>query len=160
MGSRSDCLQDGHGESDVVTGRWSDAAPTAIDIDEWVEGWLPDLDSDGVRVAVFQTPDDEGVGVSPQRLKHDLDEESSTSSNREAACWSRARPNARAALDASSAAALRYLDSGVISSGLVVARRDSTSSVVVAFMSDNSSSVIPTSCRKSTRPYGVSIVRS
>ena len=57
----------------VATEQWSDGVPDAIDIDEWVEGWLPDLDRDGLRVAVFQTPDDQGVTVSPQRLKSDLD---------------------------------------------------------------------------------------
>ena len=59
----------------VATEQWSDAVPAAIDIDEWVEEWLPDLDRDGIRVAVFQTPDDQGVAVSPRRLKRDLDAE-------------------------------------------------------------------------------------
>ena len=59
----------------VATEQWSDAVPAAIDIDEWVEEWLPDLDRDGIRVAVFQTPDNQGVAVSPQRLKRDLDAE-------------------------------------------------------------------------------------
>jgi len=49
--------------------------PAAVDIDRWVEEWLPDLDREGIRVAVFQTPDDQGVAVSPQRLKNDLDAE-------------------------------------------------------------------------------------
>ena len=59
----------------LATGRWSDAAPMAIDIDAWVDEWLSDLARDGIRVAVFQTPSDEGVGVSPQRLKRDLETE-------------------------------------------------------------------------------------
>jgi hypothetical protein len=57
---------------ELATGQWGDAAPIAIDVDEWVEEWLPDLEGDGIRIAVFQTPDDRGVGVSPQRLKRDL----------------------------------------------------------------------------------------
>ena len=52
----------------LATGQWSDVAPMAIDIDEWVEEWHADLVGDGIRVAVFQTPDDRGVGVSPERL--------------------------------------------------------------------------------------------
>ena len=59
----------------LATGQWSDAVPMAIDIDEWVDEWLPELDGDAMRVAVFQTPVDEGVGVSPQRMKRDLDTE-------------------------------------------------------------------------------------
>ena len=58
----------------LATGRWGDAVPVAIDIDEWLE-WLLDLDGNGIRAAVFPTPDDEGVGVSPQRLKRDLETE-------------------------------------------------------------------------------------
>jgi hypothetical protein len=56
-------------------GPWEGENAVAIDIDEWVEGWLSALDEDGMRVAVFQTPDDEGVGVAPQRLKRDLEDE-------------------------------------------------------------------------------------
>jgi hypothetical protein len=56
-------------------GPWKGETPVAIDIDEWVHAWLPDLEKDGMRVAVFQRPDDEGVGVGAQRLKSDLEEE-------------------------------------------------------------------------------------
>jgi hypothetical protein len=57
----------------VATGRWTDGSPMTIDIDDWVEEWLPDLDRDEIDVAVFQTPDNEGIAVSPARLKHDLE---------------------------------------------------------------------------------------
>jgi hypothetical protein len=56
-------------------GPWGGEEPAAVDIDEWVEGWLPNLERDRLRVAVFQTPDDQGVGVSPERLKADLEAE-------------------------------------------------------------------------------------
>jgi catechol 2,3-dioxygenase-like lactoylglutathione lyase family enzyme len=56
----------------LATGPWSDAAPMAIDIDEWVEEWLSELDGDGIRIAVFQTPADQGVSVPPARLQRDL----------------------------------------------------------------------------------------
>ena len=46
-----------------------------IDTDEWVEQWSPDLDTEGIRVAVFQTPDEQAVGVPAQRLKRDLEAE-------------------------------------------------------------------------------------
>jgi hypothetical protein len=54
---------------------WRDGTPVSIDVDEWVENWLPDLGRDGMRIAVFQTPNDEGVSVSPKRLKRDLADE-------------------------------------------------------------------------------------
>jgi hypothetical protein len=58
-----------------ASGEWADAHPASIDVDEWVVGWSANLERDGLSVAVFQTPDDQGVGVAPSRLKHDLDDE-------------------------------------------------------------------------------------
>ena len=58
-----------------ASGPWSGDKPVPLDVDEWVAGWLPDLEEDGIRVAVFQTPDDHGVGVAPKRLKMDLEAE-------------------------------------------------------------------------------------
>jgi hypothetical protein len=58
-----------------ATGPWRGEEPVPLDVDEWVAEWLPDLEEDGMRVAVFQTPDDEGVGVAPSRLKRDLEAE-------------------------------------------------------------------------------------
>ena len=54
---------------------WAEERPAAIDIDEWVEAWLSNLERDGLRVAVFQTPEDQGVSVSASRLKRDLEDE-------------------------------------------------------------------------------------
>jgi Protein of unknown function (DUF2750) len=45
-----------------ATGPWEGEKPVTIDVDEWVMGWLLDLEKDGTGVAVFQTPDDQGVG--------------------------------------------------------------------------------------------------
>ena len=56
-------------------GPWAGEQSVAVDIDEWVEAWLPKLGEDGMRVAVFQTPEDQGVGVAPERLKRDLEDE-------------------------------------------------------------------------------------
>jgi hypothetical protein len=56
-----------------ATGPWDGEMPVPIDVDEWVVGWLSQLEEDGMRVAVFQTPDDQGVGVAPGRLKRDLE---------------------------------------------------------------------------------------
>jgi hypothetical protein len=54
---------------------WKGEKAEPIDIDEWVEGWSPKMTEDGLRVSVFQTPADQGIGVSPERLKHDLEDE-------------------------------------------------------------------------------------
>jgi Protein of unknown function (DUF2750) len=58
-----------------ANGPWKGEKPLAIDVDEWVEGWLPNLQRDGMRVAVFQTPGDHGVSVGTERLKRDLEDE-------------------------------------------------------------------------------------
>lgn len=57
------------------TGPWEAESPRPIDIDEWVEAWLPRFNDEGLRIAVFQTPEDQGIGVSPQRLKRDVEKE-------------------------------------------------------------------------------------
>jgi Protein of unknown function (DUF2750) len=59
-------------------GPWADEQPRAIDVDEWVEAWTPKLIEDDLRVAVFQTVEDVGTGVSPERLKSDLEREQSS----------------------------------------------------------------------------------
>ena len=64
--------------SACAAGPWLNAKPTSIDIDEWVAAWLPKIRKDGLRVAVFQTPKDQGVGVGPDRLKSDLEDELAT----------------------------------------------------------------------------------
>ena len=56
-------------------GAWAGEPAHSIDVDEWVEAWTPQLIRDGLRVAVFQTPADEGTGVSPEHLKRDLEKE-------------------------------------------------------------------------------------
>lgn len=58
-----------------ATGVWKDEEPAGIDVDDWVAAWPPTLDKDGLRIAVFQTPHDQGIGVSPTRLKADLENE-------------------------------------------------------------------------------------
>jgi Protein of unknown function (DUF2750) len=57
------------------TGAWADGTPQAIDIDEWVEAWIPQLSKREFGIAVFQTPSDRGVAVPPDRIKRDLDDE-------------------------------------------------------------------------------------
>ena len=50
-----------------ASGTWGGETPVAIDIDEWVEAWLENLERDEMLVAVFQTPDDQGVSVGTKR---------------------------------------------------------------------------------------------
>lgn len=52
-----------------ATGPWADAKPVQISLTDWMEKWLPGLERDGRRVAVFPTPEDRGLVVDCQSLK-------------------------------------------------------------------------------------------
>ena len=43
-----------------------------ISLHDWLEKWLPGMMGDGRNVAVFPTPDGQGIVVSPSKLKDDL----------------------------------------------------------------------------------------
>ena len=47
---------------------WADCAPVAIDVHEFVDGWLPDMVRRGVSIAVFPTPALRGVWLSAAEL--------------------------------------------------------------------------------------------
>jgi len=44
----------------------------AIDLDDWLEKWLPGMSKDRRQVAVFPVPNGKGVVISPEQLKSDL----------------------------------------------------------------------------------------
>jgi hypothetical protein len=54
---------------------WNGAEPTAIDLKEWLESWLPDLEAKDQMVAVFPVPEGAGVAVEPARVRRDLEAE-------------------------------------------------------------------------------------
>ena len=60
-----------------VAGEWSDAKPTAIELNEWIGTWLPNMDADGVQLAVFPVVvmTKQGVVVPAAQLLSDLQQE-------------------------------------------------------------------------------------
>ena len=56
-------------------GDWANTVPQAIDLDAWLEKWLPGMIRDKRKVCVFPVPSGQGVVVSPERLESDLGEE-------------------------------------------------------------------------------------
>jgi len=48
---------------------WHDAAPAAISIEDFVEEWLPNMAQEELLIAVFPTPSDAAVFVSPLQLQ-------------------------------------------------------------------------------------------
>lgn len=58
--------------SACASGPWAGYEPRDIDLSAWMERWLPGMLKDGKQVAVFPTPRDKGVVVSPEQLQEDL----------------------------------------------------------------------------------------
>jgi Protein of unknown function (DUF2750) len=56
-------------------GEWSGSIPKEIGLDSWMERWLPGIDRDSRRIAIFPTSESKGVVVSAERLTFDLEEE-------------------------------------------------------------------------------------
>lgn len=59
----------------LAVGAWANAKPTAIEVHEWVESFLPNLAQEGNQVAVFPTPTGRGVLVDAARLLADIEEQ-------------------------------------------------------------------------------------
>lgn len=56
-------------------GSWEGTSPAAVPLDELLDDLLPLLEEDGIRVAVFPSPQGEGVLVAPDELRRDLQAE-------------------------------------------------------------------------------------
>lgn len=56
-----------------ATGEWDGCSPKAIRLSMWLEYWIPGMLRDHRLVAVFPTPLNTGVVVSPERLRIDLE---------------------------------------------------------------------------------------
>lgn len=62
-----------------ATGEWSDCKPQAIPLKDWFERWTHGLEGDGVAIAVFPNPDEEGVVVFPDTFEQELKQASKSS---------------------------------------------------------------------------------
>jgi hypothetical protein len=58
-----------------ANGIWAGYQAKAIDLDAWLERWIPGMEKDTRLIAVFPTPQDKGVVVEPRRFETDLREE-------------------------------------------------------------------------------------
>lgn len=61
--------------SACVTGEWEGNRPTPIDVQEFVEDWLPNMADNGIKVAVFPTPEMRGMFVEAVVLRKMLQDE-------------------------------------------------------------------------------------
>jgi len=55
-----------------ATGGWADCEPFKVDIESWLDRWLPGMEEDGISVAVFPNMEESGVVESPRQLGSDL----------------------------------------------------------------------------------------
>ena len=53
-------------------GAWAGYQPKAIDLNAWLDRWIPGMEQDQRLLAVFPTPKDKGVPMEPRRLEKDL----------------------------------------------------------------------------------------
>ena len=51
-----------------ATGEWADTLPKAMNVDEFVDDWLPDMDANGVPIIIFPTATMRGVMMNAQDL--------------------------------------------------------------------------------------------
>ncbi len=55
--------------------QWNGYNAEPIDLYEFIDGWLVDMEKDGLSAAIFYTKDDKGIVVKPEKLTEDLNEE-------------------------------------------------------------------------------------
>lgn len=55
-----------------ITGGYSDCQPKTIFLNDWLEKWLPGMDSDNIMIAVCPDVVGEGIVVSAAELREDL----------------------------------------------------------------------------------------
>lgn len=49
---------------------WADCAPFAIELEAWMQRWLPGMQADGLSVVVFPDDAEEGLVLRPKELKN------------------------------------------------------------------------------------------
>lgn len=54
---------------------WAGYVPKSLDINIWIERWIPGMQRDGRFVVVFPISGDQGAAVDPVKLGKDLQEE-------------------------------------------------------------------------------------
>ena len=64
-----------------ATGDWADCSPLAIPLQDWFDRWTKGLEGDGVSIAVFPNPDEEGVVVFPDIFDQELKQKASKKLN-------------------------------------------------------------------------------
>ncbi len=56
----------------VCLDEWADCEPQPVDVDDFIDNWLPGLQKDGLMVGINWTTDLEGTEIEPLELSLDL----------------------------------------------------------------------------------------
>ncbi|WJG08901.1 DUF2750 domain-containing protein [Aliiglaciecola sp. LCG003] len=64
-----------------ATGEWAECEPKAISLNDWYERWTKGLEGDGVCIAVFPNPEEEGIVVFPDVFDSELRKKEQTKLN-------------------------------------------------------------------------------
>lgn len=56
-------------------GEWANYTALPIEMDAWVQRWLPGIEKDSRLLAIFPTTADRGIVVAPSKLASDLEQE-------------------------------------------------------------------------------------
>ena len=60
---------------DCAIEEWEGYKPNKIDMDEFVDDWLKNLEDQKIDIVIMMDQEGNGINVKPQRLKADLEEE-------------------------------------------------------------------------------------
>jgi len=58
---------------DWIADEWSDCKLLEIDLNGWLQRWIPGMQQDGVAVAVFPGTDEDGVVMTPVELREEIE---------------------------------------------------------------------------------------
>ncbi|WP_296150619.1 DUF2750 domain-containing protein [uncultured Flavobacterium sp.] len=58
-----------------IDNQWENYKPKSINIDDYLNKWIPGMEKDNLNAIIFYTAEDKGIVVSPSDLKKDIVEE-------------------------------------------------------------------------------------
>ena len=58
-----------------INDEWRNCLPEAINLQEWMDKWIPGMIKDRRKVGVFPTIVSKGVVINPEKLRDDLNDE-------------------------------------------------------------------------------------
>lgn len=57
---------------DWINGEWANCRAHSISLEDWQQRWLPGLEEDGIQIAVFPVPGEDGLIIAPWEMAEKL----------------------------------------------------------------------------------------